>query len=1051
MRQRKTWILALCLTITQYVMAQTTVKGTVVDSSNEPLIGVTIQEVGVANNGTVTDFDGNYTIKVKQGASLKFSYIGYEDQIVNVGGKSTINIQMKENSEELQEVVVVGYGSQKKETLTGAVTVVDSKALENKGTMSSPLQALQGSVPGVIITRSSGAPGDESWGMKLRGSVSTNTAAPLVIVDGVEYSDGINGLRLINSNDIESINFLKDASAAIYGSKAAGGVVLITTKQAKAGRVKIEYNGSVTAKHIGMQPSLMNLDQWCDGVETALMNDGGTNTAWLTYIALARKYKGQYIDLNKNPNPYGGSGFTDVYDFVYSDNNWQKTLWGDATSTEHNLSISGGSDVATYRLSLGFMYDGSTLLWGNNNNKRYNLRLSNKFKLAKNFAITSDIAYNRQDQVAPSMIDDVLTGSYAQPGLPAASIDGRPYAWGTWCAPNWKAERGGDNKLEVSAINISEKLDWNIYKDLDAVVTLGYNTSNATRDVQKLAIDWYNYAGDTVVRHEPTQANSSYSSTSARTDFYLVSGYLNWHKTLADLHNISVMGGTQYNYTQYKESSLSILDINPALEIPNGSGESTVGGAKWHESMMSYFGRLNYDFSGRYLLEAQARYDGSSKFQSENRWKFFWGTSTGWRISEEKFMEPLKTYVNNLKLRLSYGVVGNQSGIDRYDGTQLYNVSSGTGAYIGSGLSSTIDTNGTLASTSRTWERIHNYNIGLDFDLFGNRLNGTVEVFWKRNNNMLISTQYPGILGDSAPKMNNGKFRAHGWEGTISWNDRIGEVKYNVGATLTYATNKVVDIGATSVKTAGFVGVQEGYPLNSYFGYLYMGKIQNEEMLQKYTDYYFGSNSINWNGQLRLGDNMYQDVNGDGKLNEEDLVYLGSDDPKISYSFNIGAEWKGFDFSMQFQGVGKRTLFCENGATDRTSWRVPFSAIYLNTTTESIGNTWSVENPNAYYPTYTNIAWINTYNYQISSWSVENASYLRLKNITIGYTLPASVLNMTRFLNKVRIYFTGVDLWEHTKMHSDWDPEQGRGAFTGSTMQRYPFNRTYTVGLNVTF
>ena len=215
--------------------------------------------------------------------------------------------------------------------------------------------------------------------------------------------------------------------------------------------------------------------------------------------------------------------------------------------------------------------------------------------------------------------------------------------------------------------------------------------------------------------------------------------------------------------------------------------------------------------------------------------------------------------------------------------------------------------------------------------------------------------------------MNNGKFRAHGWEGTISWNDRIGEVKYNVGATLTYATNKVVDIGATSVKTAGFVGVQEGYPLNSYFGYLYMGKIQNEEMLQKYTDYYFGSNSINWNGQLRLGDNMYQDVNGDGKLNEEDLVYLGSDDPKISYSFNIGAEWKGFDFSMQFQGVGKRTLFCENGATDRTSWRVPFSAIYLNTTTESIGNTWSVENPNAYYPTYTNIAWINTYNYQISS------------------------------------------------------------------------------------
>ena len=830
MNQKKKWFAAFCLLLTTtlaWAQGTVTVKGQVTDSSNEPLIGVTVMIDGQTAGGTVTDFDGNYTIKAAVNATLKFSYIGYQDQKIAVGGKTTINVVMKEDSELLEEVVVVGYGTQKKESLTGAVTVIDSKALENKGTMSSPLQALQGSVPGVIITRGSGAPGDESWSMKLRGSVSTNNADPLVIVDGVEYSDGINGLRLINSADIESINFLKDASAAIYGSKAAGGVVLITTKQAKAGKIKVEYNGSYTMKKVALQPELMNLNQWCDAVETALMNDGGTNTQWLDFIAVARQYKGQYIDLTNNPNPV--PGFKDIYDLVYMDNNWQDVLWGNANSTEHNLGISGGTDKATYRLSLGYIYDGSTLQWGENYNRRYNLRLNNKFQLLDNLALNSDIAYNRQDQVIPSQIDKVVTGGYPQPGLPIATLDGKPYAWGSQYAPNWYAEVGGENTLGVSAINISEKLSWNITKDLDAVVTLGYNTSTATRDVVKKAIEWYNYTGTISHDPNPTQQNSSYENSFARTDFYMASGYLNWHKTLADVHNLSVMAGTQYNYTQYKGTSTTVLDINDRLEVPNGSGETTVSGDKWHEAMMSYFGRLNYDYNGRYLLEAQARYDGSSKFQPKNRWDFFWGASAGWRISEEKFMKPLQKYVNNLKLRLSYGVVGNQSGIGRYDGTQLYNLSNGNGALLGNSRVSYFDTNGQLASTDRTWERIHNYNIGLDFGFLNNRLSGTFELFWKRNNNMLVNIQYPGTLGDNAPAANKGKFKANGWEGNVNWRDKIGQVSYHAGVTLTYATNEVTDDGSeTDMLTAGFRSVQKGYPLNSYFGYLYMGKIQNE-------------------------------------------------------------------------------------------------------------------------------------------------------------------------------------------------------------------------------
>lgn len=469
------------------VQQQQTVKGTVVDASGEPLIGVTVQIVG-KTGGTVTDIDGNYQISAPKGTQLKFSYIGYEDQTVTVSG-AQLNVTMRESQKELQEVVVVGYGSQKKESLTGAVTVVDAKQMESKGTLSSPLQALQGQVPGVIITRGSSAPGDESWGMKLRGSVSTNASDPLVIVDGVEYSDGINGLRLINPADIESINFLKDASAAIYGSKAAGGVVLVTTKQAKEGKTTIQYSGSFTGKVIGLQPSLMSLDQWTDALTQAIHNDGDNNQNWLEYAQLAKMYKGSYIDLDHSPNPFGGLGFTDVADFVFSDNDWLDTLWGNSWSTSHNLSIGGGNEKNLFRLSLGYTYDGSNLQWGDNNNRRFNLRLNDKFEIVKGLKLISDIAYNRQDQVSPSRINDVLASSTPQPGLPAATIDGRPYAWGTWVSPNWLAELGGDNKLKVSAINISEQLNWKVNDNLDINVTGGYNTSTATRDIQQNAID----------------------------------------------------------------------------------------------------------------------------------------------------------------------------------------------------------------------------------------------------------------------------------------------------------------------------------------------------------------------------------------------------------------------------------------------------------------------------------------------------------------------------------------------------------------------------------
>ena len=528
----------------QVVMqTQKKVKGQVIDATGEPLIGVNISVIG-GTKGTITDIDGNYTVSVPTGAKLKFSYIGYKDQLVEVGTQTIVNVKMQEDSEVLDEVVVVGYGSQKKETLTGAVTVVSDKMLENKGAMSSPVQALQGQVPGVIITRSSGAPGDESWGMKLRGAVSANSTDPLIIIDGVEY-ESVNELRLLNSADIESINFLKDASAAIYGSKAAGGVILVTTKQAKEGKAKIEYSGSYTHKFVGLQPKMMSIDQWSEAIITTRHNDGlGDDDQWIKYAQLAQAYKGGYIDLSKNPNPI--PAFGDVDDYVFMDTNWQDVLFGNAGSTQHNLSVSGGNEKSLYRLSVGYMYDDSTLKWGNNNNKRFNVRLTNTVKLTDRFTIESVMAYNRQDQVSPTMIDRVLTSSYPQPGLPSSTMDGKPYHWGGNYTPNWYAELGGDNKLKVSGINISENLKYQFTSYLDAVVNLGYNTSTATRDGVKNSITWYTYDGTlstakTNAINNPNQASTEYSKSFARTDYYSVSGYLNYHQTLGEKHNVTAV------------------------------------------------------------------------------------------------------------------------------------------------------------------------------------------------------------------------------------------------------------------------------------------------------------------------------------------------------------------------------------------------------------------------------------------------------------------------------------------------------------------------------
>lgn len=1041
MKQKRKWILCLCLLLATLTKAQTTVKGTVVDPSNEPLIGVTVQVLGQTGGGAVTDLDGNYAIKVPAQGSLKFSYIGYQDQTIAVAGKTVINVTMREDAEVLQEVVVVGYGTQKKESLTGAVTVVDGKAFESKGSLSSPLQALQGQVAGVMITRSSSAPGEEGWNMKLRGSVSKNSGGPLVIIDGVAGDMGS-----VNPSDIESINFLKDGSAAIYGSRAADGVVLITTKKGKEGQVRINYTGSLTVKTPGLQPETMSLGEWADGLMQTLENDNNTSSVWYTYAQLAKQYQGRYIDLSRSANPFGTAAFTDVSDFVFSDVDWLGGLFGNAYDHEHNLSVSGGSEKNSYRISLGYNYNGSNLQYGNNSNKRFNVRFNDTYKFTKDLQLQSSIAYYRKEQVAPTRITAALTTSLPQPGLPMAALDGKPYAWGTWGSPVAKVEDGGDKTTAVSRIDISETLNYDITPWLTANVNLGYNTSDKMVDEVQNAINFYNVTGENIVLTDPVQSKSYYQQSSERIDNYSLSAYVNGHKQFGD-HNVSLTLGTQYEFKEYKQFGVKATDILEGLEIVNGAGDVTIAyNSMYQNAIMSYFGRANYDYKSRYLLEFNGRYDGSSKFLPENRWDFFWGVSAGWRLTEESFMKGLD-WLTNLKLRASYAEVGNQSGIGNYDGVQIYNVHSNTGAYLGTGLASYIATNGTFASKTRSWERIKNYNVAVDFGFnvaTGHSLTGTLEYFMKRNDNMLVSVTLPGTLGDAAPSANAGKFKDYGWEGQITYNGKIGDVDYHVGGTFTFARNELTEYEGTTVKSSGYTSNMVGYGISSLFGLRYAGKIQNEEQLEAYKALYFDNNGIGMPNNLRVGDNMYCDENGDGKLDENDYIFLGSSEPEISYSFNLGGAWKGFDLDIVFQGAANRFIY--RGYD--TNWTVPYRGLYMNNLNSSIGNVWSAQNPNAYYAPYTNDANINQYNYQASSLTAQDGRYLRLKNITLGYTFPKSLLKATRVIEALRVYVTGSDLWETTKISDGWDPES-KIAKSGTSL--YPFTRNYTFGLNVTF
>ncbi|HEX6430220.1 MAG TPA: SusC/RagA family TonB-linked outer membrane protein, partial [Niastella sp.] len=914
---------------------------------------------------------------------------------------------------------------------------------------------------------------------------SINSVDPLVIVDGIPLSD-LSALNSINPQDIDNMSFLKDASAAIYGSRAAGGVVLITTKRAKSGRPTIEYNGSVSQKRMGLRPGFLNGDQYGKYMLEAISNASPNGVAdptwiWTKYAnAWINRPDSLYIDKTR-PGYTDNIGFSDVLDYTFFDTNPIDILWGNgrAISNQHDISIAARTDKMGYRLSLGYLNDGSMLKWGTNYNRRYTISLAHDYTFSPKLKISTNISLQKNDVVVPTRQNVIDFGS--QPGFPVATINGKPYAWGTQPGRNWLLELGGDNKTFDTRLFLNTKLEYNIFKDLTFIGQAGYNWfSKDGRAAYNSVPQIFNYAETYQYQGNPTQAQSNYTRSNNKDAYYNVNAYLQYKKSIKDVHNIAVTAGTSYERDEYNSfgTTTTYLASNDVPSLGLGIGDNTTrtnGEVQNHWALASFFGRANYTYNDKYLFEMQGRYDGNSRFIKDNRWLFYSGFSAGWRISQEKFMQNIK-FIDELKLRAAYGTAGGQGGKDPQGrlligyADYIPTVNIGNGGPVLGGYTSrsiTAAPPSTIVDSSKTWEKLINKNIGVDFAVLNRRLTGSFDYFWKENQNMFIFQQSPAVLGATPPYRNIGRLKVWGWEMSIGWRDRVGKVNYHVGGTLTDNNNKIVTLLGANNITAGMLNIQ-GYAINSYFGLKYNGRVQSDKDVADYSKFVPG-NSISMPGatQIIQGINMYQDVNGDGRLTnagasqnrlgkldangnpigDGDIVHLGRSDPRYVFAVNMGAEYNNFDFAVVFQGVGKRMIY------RRSDWSIPFGTIWQGHGDWWVGKTWTPDNPNAELPIlatanqggYGNY---NGYNYQISDWSMQNGAYVRLKSIVLGYTLPQSI-SVKAKIQRLRVYVSGYDLWERTKVQDKWDPEQTNNISAGA--QRYPFYRLLTFGANVTF
>ncbi|MGI6224522.1 MAG: SusC/RagA family TonB-linked outer membrane protein [Prevotella sp.] len=1046
--------------------SSTTVKGHIVDENGEPLIGASVVVNGNSANGVVTDLNGAFTLNnVPANGTIKVTYIGYKEQTLKIQGRTNIEIKLEPENNTLNELVVVGYGTQKKATLTGSVSMVEGdevlkgRASTNIGT------ALQGTIPGMTITRNSSRPTD-NVSINIRGGISANGSSPLILIDGVDaYAWELNTL---NPNDIESVSVLKDAAASIYGARAAGGVILITTKRGNEGKPTITYNGSATVNYRGKDYPAASGSEWARMMLMADYNDtnhpAGATSLW-SIMGFNRE---AYLRvMNNEAFDWENSGHTYRIDPLNADQ--VEAVYGTTWGTSHNLSIQGGGKKLRSRTSLGYGQDRSLIKITFDGQRKYNFRNNTDFNLGKYVKVETAMSYDTKKTDVPTygigygLQDFYVFPLYTKSGkkfydnFGGNNVLGHLKEGGKTVTHDYMVRLSGKVTVDLSFINP-------VLQGLSAYAKGSIRQYNMNKKEQSHFVQFYDYYTDEVVNNAKVSSRTKYeklSETNTRALYQLYEFFLNYDRTFGNHHVSAMFGNTNelrdnHSTTEYRSGGTDYIE-NADLNLYDHTTDRITNSEAYKWSYVSLVSRLNYDYAGKYLVEGTWRHDGSSRLVKNNRWDDFWGFSAGWRISEESFMKNLD-WLSNLKFRFSWGQSGNVSTIGNYEAYPA--ISTGTTVYGYPGtLYSTSWISG-ITDDSRTWERVNSTNIGVDYGFFNNRLNGSFDYFWRKNDGMLINITYPATYGGTAPSTNSGIYKTHGWEFTINWNDRIGkDFRYNVGFTLANAKTEVTSYEGKTAINWGVNSIVEGKPLNALYVFKTDGMFQTQDEVDAYYNEMNGSvsGSLLSNvkqgtvNELTPGCVRRVDINGDHDITKADLYYYGDTDPHYTFSLNIGAEYKGFDFKMFFQGVGQQ-YNVRNGQMGCAFW-----SGWTNTNGYFMDHTWYAGDPDgihaantdAKFPLISRNGNRNNWNYKnYNDVNVINNWYARCKELQIGYTLPRQWLINTPF-QSIRAWVSGENLFDISNVKDGYDPEtkSSMGTYSGVDV----FASSISFGLDVTF
>lgn len=1059
--------------------------GNVRDAQDEPLIGVSVQVV--ENKAAVsTDIDGNFTIKVPAGAvTLKISYIGYKAKDVKVGADQTkVDVILEEDAMMLEETVVIGYGVQKKVNLTGSVASVDAAKLEDR-LSHSVTNMLQGSVPGLNITTNSGVPGQQSGALNIRGVTSINEtdAPPLVLIDGT-----VGEINDINPNDVESISVIKDASAAaVYGARGAFGVILVTTKSGKSdnGKAKVRFSGRwgwnepttsteyetrgywsvytvnqfVTANGSAKEVNYTDYDMM---QLLARVNDKTENPDRPWTMEIERNGKRQWI--------YYGN--YDRYHMVFNDKR---------PTQQYNLSINGGSDAVKYYLSGGYDYEKGMLKVNPDIYKKYNLRAKIDFRVNKWITMQNNTSFmgSTYNYVGP---DKNVENSLAYGARHALACFPEKNPDGSWLYLNSYNSRGIMNGRHIvlaegkhrnvkrrTEFSNMTRIDIKPIKELTVTADFTYRFSQSRNTYRSNSFN-YRVTPDGPLETYNTGAGLNELTEEANTrNYYTVNAFATYNDTFANDHNLTVMAGYNYESFDYKNimayaQNLTSDDLDD-LNL-KGTGERRVDGGHKDYAIQGIFGRINYDYKGKYLVEISGRIDGTSRFAKGHRWGSYPSGSVGWRMSEENFFQSLRKTVDNLKIRFSYGRLGNQNIKEYY--TYLRQVESYTfaGYTFDGSVSGDYTSLSTPLASDRTWEKAEHFDIGLDASLFNTRLNITADAYIRNTIDMLgPGVSLPSVYGETEPLMNTADLRTKGYEVTVNWMDNIQlgnqMLTYSLGFNLSNYRTEITKYDNPDKSFAK--PYYEGMEYGEIWGFKTGGLFKTTEEAQKYkdeVDLSYVAKRIN--GGWQAGDIKYLDVDGSGDISlgkntaddSGDRVKLGNKMPRLQYGFNASVRYFGFDISAVFQGTGNHYWYPHGHSMPFWgSYSYPYLSFMPADFRERI---WSEDNPNAYFPRPMAYASTSGTLQFVNDRYLQNLRYLRFKNLTVGYTLPKKWTKVA-YMEKVRVYFSGENLcyWSPLKKNTKYiDPEAAFDRNGGSGVMSnafYPWSKTFMFGIDVTF